>query len=98
MAKSLKTPVGPPGDGGGDPYQQALALLEQARHFTDHRRRRVLARRALNLAPDCVEAHLLLAESTRSPFHAVVFYRLGVEAAERALSAQSLRHESGHCS
>jgi tetratricopeptide (TPR) repeat protein len=96
MAKSLKPPVVPP-DGGGDPYQQALALLEQARQFTDHRRRSVLARRALNLAPDCVEAHLLLAEGTRSPFQAVVFYRLGVEAAERNLSSQSLPPESGHC-
>jgi len=47
----------------------------------------LLARKALEVSPDCADAYVLLAEEVaRSHQEALKFYKLGVEAGERALA------------
>ena len=56
-----------------------------------------LARKALEISPDCADAYVLLAEETsRSPQEACELYALGVAAGERALGAEFFQEEVGH--
>lgn len=96
MARLPKALAVPPlfSPGLGDLPHQAEALIEQARLFSA--RRRTAARQALRLFPDCVEVYLLLAESDRSPFSALAFYRLAVAAGERTLGPAIFQRKVGY--
>jgi tetratricopeptide (TPR) repeat protein len=60
------------------------------------RRRLQLARRALELSPDCVDAYVLLAEEARGPEEARDLYVRAVEAGERVLGEVSFTDDLGH--
>ena len=60
------------------------------------RRRLQLARRALELSPDCADAYVLLAEEAREPEEARDLYVQAVAAGERALGATSFTDDVGH--
>jgi tetratricopeptide (TPR) repeat protein len=59
------------------------------------RRRVQLARRAIELSPDCADAYVLLAEAAPGPTEALAFYADGVAAGERALGAAAFTEEAG---
>lgn len=66
------------------PEERAQELVDEALESRD-RRRAILARRALEVWPDCVEAYVLLAEIGDSPEAAIDLYRQGIAAGERTL-------------
>ena len=65
---------------------EAESLVEVAEGFETERAREI-ARKALELSPDCARAHVLLAELSDDVHAAEREYRLGVAAGERALGA-----------
>jgi len=60
------------------------------------RRRIVLAREALEISPDCADAHVLLGEAATTPEEAIVHYRAGADAGRRAIGADVLDQEVEH--
>ena len=78
------------------PLTEAQDLMYQAfdRHDPDDRAE--LARKALELSPDCADAYVLLAEQNRNPIKALELYAQGVAAGERALGAQAFQDDVGH--
>ncbi|MBI2824015.1 MAG: hypothetical protein HYX69_04900 [Planctomycetia bacterium] len=75
--------------------EQAQDLCFQA--FGAHGRRRVqLARRALQIDPDCADAHVILAEQAGSAEDELDHYRQATEAAERALGPEFFAENVGH--
>lgn len=89
---------------GGVPRRSAQSPLEPARDLTDaaweatsSRERARLARKALEISPDCADAYVPLAEETaRSLREAADLYAEGVAAGERALGKESFAEEVGH--
>lgn len=75
------------------PLDQAQLILQQAFGTSDRRKRVALARKALEVSPDCVDAYVLLAEEAASRKEALEFYRQGVEAGERILGPDRLENE-----
>jgi tetratricopeptide (TPR) repeat protein len=73
------------------PAEQAQELVYQAFDSVG-RRRIVLARRALELWPDCADAYVIQAELVATPERALPLYEAGIRAGDRALAA--LRAES----
>jgi tetratricopeptide (TPR) repeat protein len=69
------------------PLEQAQDLVYQALEATG-KRRLALARKALTISPDCADAYVLLAESTRDLQRAQRLYEQGVQAGERALGTK----------
>jgi len=59
------------------------------------RRRRVLARKALEICADCADAYALLAEETGDAQRANDLYRQGMEAGKRALGSEVFEKERG---
>jgi tetratricopeptide (TPR) repeat protein len=80
----------------------AATPLEKAqdtayRAFDARGRRRIqLARRALELSPDCADAYVILAEHSGDPEQARDLYARGVVAGERALGPQVFAEQAGH--
>ena len=66
------------------PLDEAQELIYQAMDAKGKRREK-LARQALAISPDCADAYVLLAESTRDPQEARQFFEEGMRAGERAL-------------
>jgi tetratricopeptide (TPR) repeat protein len=61
------------------------------------KKRAELARRALEISPDCADAYVLLAEETaRSLEEAKKLYEQGVRAGERALGPRAFKEAIGH--
>ncbi|HUY32369.1 MAG TPA: hypothetical protein VMV69_06280 [Pirellulales bacterium] len=54
-----------------------------------------LARKALDISPDCADACVLLAEQTTSVEEALAFYEQGVAAGERALGEKFFQENAG---
>ncbi len=77
------------------PLEEAQELVYQALEETGPRRLR-LARRALEIAPDCADVYVLLAEATRDPQEAKRLYEAWVRAGERALGPEVVQHDAGH--
>ena len=78
--------------GGRDKAQE---LCFQA--FNAHGRRRIqLAQRAIELDPNCADAHVILAEHAPSLEDQLEHYERGMEAAERALSPEFFADNVGH--
>ncbi len=60
------------------------------------RRRIVLARKALQICPDCADAYVILAENTPSLEKAGEYYAAGVQAGRRALGEQCFQQDAGY--
>jgi tetratricopeptide (TPR) repeat protein len=73
---------------------KAESLVEAAEGFETERAREI-ARKALELSPDCARAHVLLAELSDDVHAAEREYRLGVAAGERALGAAVIERHIG---
>ncbi|HUU85252.1 MAG TPA: hypothetical protein VM243_17265, partial [Phycisphaerae bacterium] len=74
--------------------EQAQELMYQAWEARG-RRRRKLARQALEICADCADAYVLLAEEVSDLDEACTLYRQGVEAGERSLGRATFREEAG---
>lgn len=89
--RSLDDPLTQP----RSPAEHAQDLCFQA--FDTHSRRRVqLARQALQLDPDCADAHVILAEQAGTLEDELEHYRRGMEAAERMLGSAFFAENMGH--
>jgi tetratricopeptide (TPR) repeat protein len=85
------------GNGSGDERsQRARELLYQALEDECPKRRSMLARRAVELDPDCAEAYLILADDTHDALARADLLRQGVDAGERALGESFVERESGN--
>jgi tetratricopeptide (TPR) repeat protein len=61
------------------------------------KRRIALARKALEISPDCADAYLILAGTEAASIEDVInFYRKGVEAGERAIGQKAFKNDVGH--
>ena len=85
-------------DTGDDtPLRKAQDILYDAWGETDSRRRIALARKALEISPDCADAYVVLAEETAGSLtEALNLYRQGVEAGERALGKDTFEEDAAH--
>lgn len=80
-----------------NPWEVAQNLMYNAFEETNPNRRAQMARRALEISPDCADAYCLLAEeTTTSPEEALDYYQKGVEAGERALGKDFFEQNAGH--
>jgi tetratricopeptide (TPR) repeat protein len=77
------------------PLEEAQQLVFQALR-AEGDERLALARRALEVSPDCADAYLLLAEVSESPDEARRYYEQGVAAGERALGPEAFAEDVGH--
>jgi tetratricopeptide (TPR) repeat protein len=79
------------------PLRKAQDIIYDAWEITDSKRRAALARKALEISPDCADAYVLLAEETATSLtEALNLYRQGVEAGERALGKEAFEEDVGH--
>jgi len=77
------------------PLEKAQDLMYRA--FDARGRRRIqLARKALELSPDCADAYVLLAEEAADADASLDLYRQAIAAGERAIGPDILRDEVGH--
>jgi tetratricopeptide (TPR) repeat protein len=80
---------------GRTPLEKAQDLCYQA--FDAIGRRQIqLARRAMEVCPDCADAYVILAESAGNPEKALDLYEKGVEAGRRALGPETFEEDAGH--
>ncbi len=78
--------------GASTPLERAQDLCYEA--FDARGRRRViLARRALEICPDCADAYVIQAERAGDPQEAARLYREGVRAGERALGPKRFKRK-----
>jgi tetratricopeptide (TPR) repeat protein len=70
------------------PWQRAENLIDAGQSGT--RRSVLLARRALEIWPDCAAAYVALGEAAQDIEAALDFYRQGIEAGRRALGPEAL--------
>lgn len=76
---------------GSTPLELAQDIVYQA--FEIYGRRRVqMARRALEISPDCADAHVILAECSFDREDALRHWNLGVEAGRRSLGRRIFRN------
>ena len=78
----------------GTPAEAAQELAYRAIEARG-RKRVVLARRALDLWPDCADAYVVLAEAAVDPEEALDLYTLAVSAGERGLGPEVFREAAG---
>lgn len=78
-----------------DPREQAQELIYQAWEISDPRKVRRLAQRALELWPDCADAHVLFGDRARTVPAAIPHYEQGVRAGERALGPEVFAEGTG---
>ncbi|MGH2627208.1 MAG: tetratricopeptide repeat protein, partial [Anaerolineales bacterium] len=74
------------------PADEAQALIYEAWE-APLRRRKQLARRALELWPDCADAYVLLGEDTATVEEAKDLFEMGVRAGERAVGPEPFKEE-----
>ena len=76
--------------------QEAQDLMWDAWDIRNSKKRVAMARRALEISPDCADAYVLLAEETaRSVEEAISIYEKGLAAGERALGQQPFEEDAG---
>lgn len=79
------------------PEEQAQALIDQAWEARTQRQAAALARRALEIFPDCADAYNVLAGAeARSVEDALVLYEHGVDAGRRSLGNAFFDEHRGH--
>ena len=77
------------------PLEKAQELMYRA--FDSRGRRRIqLARKALQVSPDCADAYVLLAEEAVTPEASLDLYRQAIAAGERAIGPDIMRDQVGH--
>jgi len=75
----------------------AQEVIYDAWEATTKKRRIALARKALEISPDCADAYLILAETeAASRDDVIALYRKGVEAGERAIGKKAFKNDVGH--
>jgi len=80
-----------------DPIEEAQELAFQAMEAEDPEEALTLARRALEMDADCVDARVVVAETTaRSAEEAIDQIALAVEAGERVLGREFFEEQRGH--
>jgi len=78
------------------PLRKAQDMMYDAWEVTNPKQRIALARKALEISPDCADAYALLAEDTANSLtEALNLYREGVEAGERALGKEAFKEDVG---
>ncbi|MCI0331897.1 MAG: hypothetical protein L0228_01570 [Planctomycetes bacterium] len=82
--------------GANSAVADAQQIMYQAFDEPNLRRQVALARKALEISPDCADAHVLLAEHAQSLPEALEFYEQGVAAGERALGKEGFQEYDGH--
>ena len=77
------------------PLEKAQEFMYRA--FDSRGRRRIqLARKALQVSPDCADAYVLLAEEAVTPEASLDLYRQAIAAGERAIGPDIMRDQVGH--
>lgn len=85
--------------GGGKrrAIDMAQEVIYEAWEATTKKRRIALARKALEISPDCADAYLILAETEAASIEDVInLYRKGVEAGERVIGKKAFKNDVGH--
>ncbi len=77
------------------PQEQATELIYQA-YETRGRKQLQLVRKALELWPDCPDAHVVLGERESDPAKALEHFTRGMEAGERTLGPEIFEEDAGH--
>ena len=80
---------------GGTPPDEAHVLLNEAYQSDDKDERIRLARKALEVSPDCSDAYVFLADEADSRLETLQFYEKAVEVAERALGPGAFQNDVG---
>jgi tetratricopeptide (TPR) repeat protein len=94
LAALLNSMAAPPAN---TPEEEAQELVYSAYESSDPKKRTTLAKKALKLDPDNVDAHLILADNpATSIFGAVACYRDAVAAGERSLGKEFMEQHTGH--
>ncbi|MGA7495151.1 MAG: hypothetical protein WBX00_00315, partial [Isosphaeraceae bacterium] len=78
------------------PLSKAQDLMYKAFDSHDPMKRVELAKKALELSPDCADAYVLLAEQAKRRKEALELFEKGVAAGERALGPEAFREHVGH--
>ncbi|MBV8126925.1 MAG: hypothetical protein JO114_04575 [Planctomycetaceae bacterium] len=78
------------------PLSKAQDLMYKAFESHDPMERAELAKKALELSPDCADAYVLLAEQTKRRKEALELFEKGVAAGERALGPKAFQEHVGH--
>ena len=76
--------------------QAALQLAERAWHTEQPSQRVLLAQQALELWPDCVQAHVILGEESNQAEDAYQHFQRGIQAAEKLVNVDQLASIMGH--
>jgi tetratricopeptide (TPR) repeat protein len=77
------------------PLEQAQELIYDALE-SPHDKAMEMARKALEISPDCADAYNLLAEDASTVREAFKLYEKGVAAGKRALGANAFKEDVGH--
>jgi tetratricopeptide (TPR) repeat protein len=100
MSQESKTNAHPAHDTLSAFPRTALELAQEmcwdAWELVSRKKRIELAKKAVELCPDCADAYVILANEERSLKKAVELYSKGVEAGERALGPEVFKREVGH--
>ncbi len=91
---SKKRPAAEPP--GPSPLERARELAAQAAEALEPRRRIALARKAIEVSPDCSEAYLLLADHAKTRKESISLYERAVDSAARELGPGLFRDGEGH--
>lgn len=81
---------------GRDALDEAQDLCFDAWESASPRERVRLARRALEISPDCADAYIILANEAKGFKRRAELYARGVKAAERAIGDWPFKEEVGH--
>ncbi len=85
------------GRGGRSAVDEAQQIMYDAWDAPTPQRALALARKALEVSPDCADAYNLLAEETAKSLEELIeLYRKGVEAGERALGKKAFKEDVGY--
>ena len=76
--------------------EEAQQLVYDAWDAPTRQRSVLLARRALEISPDCTDAYVILAELASTIEEATELYRQGIKAGERALGKKCFRDDVGY--
>lgn len=94
-AEEILARFGSPGEAPSSAEEKAVELVAAAWEARG-RRRILLARKALEIWPDCADAYVLLGRSAATPESAHDLFAQGVAAGERALGPEVFRDHVGH--
>jgi tetratricopeptide (TPR) repeat protein len=95
--RAMEKDMAAPTERSSTKLEEAQDLMWDAWDTRDSKRRVEMARRALEISPDCADAYVMLAEETaRSVDEAIRIYEKGVAAGERALGPKQFEEDAGH--